>query len=99
MIGIVLLADLDTQNAGVDEKGGVEGFLKKVGEGVSGNGELTVPMVESLVSLVRYLRSEYGIEYLGGHDEVDSRRHCPGNVGLDLVSKMRQTFKFHKPGK
>ena len=91
-IGIVLLADLDENNKGLESwEAAIERRL--------GSGEATIPMVESLVKLVRYLRSEYGIQYLGGHDEYDKRRFCPGNVGLELVEKMRQAFKFHKPGK
>lgn len=90
-IGIVLLTDLDTNNSGLN-------IAQKIAESIQGDGTETVPMVESLVKLVRYLRSEYGIEYLGGHHELLKERPCPGNVGLELVDKMRQAFKFNNPG-
>lgn len=97
-IGIVLLADLSHDDAGLN------GAKKAVEDYLTGSSDATVEMVESLVKLVRYLRQEYGIEYFGGHLEANSsekngERYCPGDKGMELVQQIRQTFKFHKPGK
>ncbi|WP_371824747.1 peptidoglycan recognition family protein [Pedobacter sp. Bi27] len=89
-IGIVLMADLDTQEAGLS-------LVKRYVEKFMGDGEATDPMIESLFQLSRYLKSEYGIKYLGGHQEFLPARPCPGNIGMEWVEKIRQTLKMQKP--
>jgi len=54
-IGIVLMADLDTKDAGLS-------LVERYAEEFMGDGEATDPMIESLFQLSRYLKSEYGIK-------------------------------------
>ncbi|WP_158563292.1 DUF6443 domain-containing protein [Chitinophaga silvatica] len=89
-IGIVLLADLDSENKGLT-------MLQSLVESITGNGKATDPMVESLFRLTQYLKSEYGIKYYGGHQEVLNTRFCPGNIGMEWVERIRRTFKFQSP--
>ncbi len=89
-IGIVLLADLDTENEGLN-------VLEASIEFFAGSGEASSAMIESLFKLTQYLKSEYGIEYFGGHQEILSERHCPGNIGMEWVEEIRKTLNFSKP--
>ncbi len=89
-IGIVLLADLDSEDRGLSG-------LKKVVEKFSGDGEATGEMIQSLFNLTQYLKITYGIQYFGGHNEVVPNRNCPGNNGMEWVERIRQTFKMQKP--
>jgi N-acetylmuramoyl-L-alanine amidase len=63
----------------------------------NGDGKATDQMIESLVELTKYLKTEYGIEYFGGHKEVLNERNCPGNVGMEWVERIRRSFKFKTP--
>ncbi|RWW96701.1 peptidoglycan recognition protein family protein [Flavobacterium cerinum] len=89
-IGIVLMADLDSQNTGL---GKIQGFV----ENVLGDGSASSQMIESLVNLTRYLNSTYGIKYFGGHQEAIPNRYCPGDMGMEWVQRIRNTYKFSKP--
>ncbi len=89
-IGIVLLADLDMQNSGLNA-------VKKAYEFFAGDGVASDQMTHSLVKLILYLREEYGIEYLGGHKEVLNERNCPGDLGLIIVEELRKGLNFKSP--
>ncbi len=54
-------------------------------------------MIQSLVNLTQYLNTTYGIQYYGGHQEAIPSRYCPGNMGMEWVERIRQTFKMQKP--
>jgi hypothetical protein len=86
-IGIVLLADLDTENSGL-------GYWEKKAESLMGDGHLSQAMRASLINLILYLRSEYQISRLAGHKEVLNERNCPGDIGLKLVEQLRQAYHF-----
>lgn len=89
-IGVVLLTDLDTENSGLN-------LFEKLAENLNGDGYVSGAMYSSLVNLVLYLRNEYCITFLGGHKEVLNERNCPGNLGLELVEKLRRTYHFQRP--
>jgi len=86
-IGIVLLVDLDRTDSGLSAIG-------KAAELFLGDGATTNEMEDSLVALIQYLRQEYHVQYLDGHKEVLDERNCPGDEGMDLVNRLRSTFKF-----
>jgi len=101
LIGIALLADLDTQDEGLP------GWKKAI-EQILGDSKPTPEMMEALTNLVKYLNETYGINYLGGHKEyhqalnpkmVDNGeyRYCPGDQGIQIVEQLRATFKFKPP--
>jgi hypothetical protein len=88
LIGIVLLADLDTKDSGlVWYKSMFEWF----------DDELTPQMKQSALHLVLYLKQEYGIEYLGGHQDVNCTRPCPGDVGEAFVEQLQLLTKTATP--
>jgi RHS repeat-associated protein len=89
-IGIVLMTDLDTENEGLD-------FPENVIESFLGNGELTEEMEKSLENLVTYLNEIYGIDTLGGHEEFIENRYCPGNLGMEVVNRLRDKLNMNKP--
>jgi hypothetical protein len=93
LIGIVMLADLDTQNSGLSGP-------ELLAEEVLGDGDVSDEMYQSLVQLTQYLKVMYGIDYFGAHKEVHSvynptdvsngdGRNCPGNLGTQLVQILR----------
>jgi ABC-type transporter Mla subunit MlaD len=90
-IGIILLADLDTENKGL-------GLLKPL-EVLDGDGEVSENMRKSLKSLVKWLNDKYGIEALGSHTEVVEDRNCAGDLGQIEVEVLRKVFKFNQPVK
>ena len=101
LIGIALLADLDTKNQGMS------GWKNAI-ENVLGDSKSTPQMMESLIDLIRYLGDTYGIQYLGGHKEFHQAlnpqmadngdaRYCPGDKGMQIVDQLRALFKFSPP--
>ena len=101
LIGIALLADLDTKDEGMPA-------WKKAIEKVLGDSKPTPEMIKALISLVKYLDETYGIQYLGGHKEfhqvLNSQRvengefrYCPGDKGMQIVDQLRSFFKFKPP--
>lgn len=84
------MADLDSQDEGLNK-------AAKLIEKVIGDGRATDPMIESLFRLTQYLKSTYGINYFGGHQEVLPARFCPGNIGMEWVDKIRRVFKMKTP--
>lgn len=88
-IGIVLLADLDTQNEGL---GPLEQLLETEDD------TLTSAMEASLLSLVNYLKAAYpGIKHLGGHKEYDTRRYCPGDLVMNEIDGWRTQTGLESP--
>jgi hypothetical protein len=57
-------------------------FLADLDEGLlDRDDELTPEMEQSLLNLINYLKNKYPkIKFLGGHNEFDTRRNCPGNI-------------------
>lgn len=94
-IGIVLLSDLDAKDSGLSA-------AQWAAELIMGDGNLSDPMVQSLINLTQYLRKEHNIKYLGAHKEVHKEegtsRNCPGNVGMELIELIRKAYKFYNPG-
>ncbi len=82
-IGIVLLADLDTEDKGI-----LFDFS---------DGYVTKEMRESLYRLSIYLIKEYEIEYLGSHKEIINERNCAGNLGQTEVECLRKDTETQKP--
>ena len=80
-IGIVLLADLDT----------------KTSYDYTGNDVMTPEMFQALVNLVAYLNVQYGIDYLGGHRDVNGDRLCPGEEGMNSVEYLQILYNFKEP--
>ncbi len=70
-IGIVLLADLDTEDECLN-------FFQDAME--LEDGELNSEMEISLLLLIDDLNQKYGIEYLNGHGEINCGRACPGDL-------------------
>jgi hypothetical protein len=85
-IGIVFLADLDTET-----------FFD-----INGDDVLTPEMESSLLHLVHYLMGKYpGIKYLGGHYEFAAaqgdERSCPGNLTMAKMNNWRSSTGLKKP--
>jgi len=80
-IGVVLLGDFDTKDSGLP-------FYKGIFE-VSDD-EMTDAMREALSVLVAHLVEEYEIDTVGGHNEVNCERHCPGDLGEEEVERVRK---------
>ena len=81
IVGIVLLADLDEQLTDDDD-------------------HVTDAMRASCLALVADLVSQYpGIRALGGHGEFphNTDRACPGNLGLQLVTHLRECVSLAAP--
>lgn len=95
------MADLDTQNGGVE-------WWKLHFETLTGNGDLTNPMLYSLLKLCKHLKLEYGINDLGGHKEYHAllnpnsnvggdTRTCPGDLGMLGVNFVRRVLNLPTP--
>jgi RHS repeat-associated protein len=87
-LGIVLLGDMDTQDKGLS-------FFENAFE--FSDDELTTEMRNSLENLVEYLSSEYSIEFLGGHNDVNCERHCPGDMVESILPDIRKKFDLKLP--
>jgi len=87
-IGIALLADLDTEDRGL-------GFWASLAE--TSDGSASKEMRVSLTNLVIHLKAKYGIDTLGGHQEVIQNRSCPGDNGMKMVNHLRSTLKMQAP--
>ena len=87
-IGIVLLGDFDSEDSGLN-------IFQQLFELSDDN--LTPEMMESLKELIGYLIEEYGIEYIGGHNEVNCDRNCPGKEGSDAVKEIRDETNTSTP--
>lgn len=87
-IGIVLLADLDTEDKGLN-------FFEKIFE--TSDGDVTPKMKEALVNLVGYLNDEYGIDFLGGHKDINCERFCPGDLIQPTLQEMRESMCMEVP--
>ncbi|MCG8328388.1 MAG: N-acetylmuramoyl-L-alanine amidase [Chitinophagales bacterium] len=87
-IDIVLLADLDTEDQGLN-------FIEKLFE--TSDGELTPEMGSSLITLLSYLVNEYDIQELGGHNEVNCERYCPGNLIEERLQELRDRYGLDTP--
>ncbi|TWP28364.1 N-acetylmuramoyl-L-alanine amidase [Apibacter muscae] len=86
-IGIVLLADLSTDDAGMGWRSTFEWS----------NGELTNKLERSLLKLCKFLDDLYGIEILAGHMEINTDRYCPGNLTMAKINNWRKLLKMKKP--
>lgn len=94
-IGIVLLADLSTDNAGMDK-------IKRKIEEYDGDDYITDKMEISLLRLCVYLDKKYGIDKVGGHIEIASssntdERYCPGNLTMEKMNHWRMLLVKSKP--
>ncbi|MES0491493.1 MAG: DUF4157 domain-containing protein [Leptospirales bacterium] len=88
-IGIVLLADLDTKDENMK-------WYKELGEW--SDDELTKKMDKAAMNLILKLKSQFPlIEFLGGHKEYDTRRACPGDLGMAVINKWRTGSGLQKP--
>jgi N-acetylmuramoyl-L-alanine amidase/Domain of unknown function (DUF4280) len=99
-IGIVLLGDLSTDNAGVDE--GMLGYFKLREEKKDGDDYITDEMEKSVLRLCIHLDRLYDINVVGGHMEIASsastdERHCPGNLTMAKMDQWRTILEKRKP--
>ncbi|MCL4298025.1 MAG: peptidoglycan recognition protein family protein [Anaerolineae bacterium] len=78
-IGIVLLADLDPENRGM-----------RFYQFDRSEDPLSAKMEAALLRLIHFLVGKYPkIKYLGGHQEFDKTRFCPGKKAMDKISSWR----------
>ena len=91
-IGVLLLADLSTDDAGLEP-------WKKPFEW--SDGELTQDMEKGLLRLCLYLDQKYEITSLGGHNEfaalLGDRRPCPGNLAIAKMAGWRKILNKESP--
>jgi RHS repeat-associated protein len=87
-IGVVLLGDFDTADSGMN-------FFQKLIEW--SDDELTPEMKKALIELVGYLVEEYGIDYVGAHNDVNCERNCPGEEGGQVVKEVRERTDTNTP--
>ncbi|HEX3126495.1 MAG TPA: DUF4157 domain-containing protein [Thermoanaerobaculia bacterium] len=86
-IGIVLLADLDPENKGL-----------KLWEFDNDEDPLSAEMEKALLKLIHFLTGKYPkIKYLGGHDDYDQRRFCPGKKAMDKMAAWRSDTNLQAP--
>ncbi|WP_215782035.1 N-acetylmuramoyl-L-alanine amidase [Paludibacterium sp. B53371] len=100
VIGIVLLENLMESKEGNDWIATV----KRATKAIVGLKEPTVPSAqeESLLRFIKVLQEFFNIKILGGHREFPHQEEgeghtCPGNVGLQLVSRLRSATGLAKP--
>ena len=99
-IGIVLLGDLSTDNAGINS--GLFGGFKENKEKKDGDDYITDKMEKSLLRLCIHLDRLYKIDHVGGHMEVAAaaqtdERYCPGNLTMAKMEEWRKFLEKSKP--
>lgn len=99
-IGVVLLGDLSTDNAGVNQ--GLFGAIKLNAERRDGDDHITDKMRDAVLRLCIHLDRLYKIEYVGGHMEIASsshtdERYCPGNLTMAKMDEWRSILEKRKP--
>ena len=99
-IGIVLLGDLSTDNAGIDK--GLLGKIKLNVEKRDGDDYITDKMEKSLLRLCIHLDMLYKIDVVAGHMEIASssntdERYCPGNLTMAKMDAWRVILEKKKP--
>lgn len=84
VVGIVMLADLES---------GYPGILPDFDDDV-----LEAKMEASMLQLVHHLVGKYpGITHLGGHQEFNSGRSCPGDISMEKMEGWRASTGLTKP--
>ena len=99
-IGIVLLGDLSTDNAGIDK--GWLGGIKLNAEKKDGDDYITDKMEKGLLKLCIHLDMLYKIDIVAGHMEIASssntdERYCPGNLTMAKMDDWRKILEKKKP--
>lgn len=99
-IGIVLLGDLSTDNAGINQ--GILGTIKLNFEERDGDDHITDQMRNGLLRLCIHLDRVYKIEIVAGHMEIASsshtdERYCPGNLTMQKMDEWRGILEKRKP--
>ncbi|NIF06662.1 DUF4280 domain-containing protein [Chryseobacterium sp. Tr-659] len=99
-IGIVLLGDLSTDNAGVDK--GFWGKIKINREEKDGDDYITDAMEKAVLRLCIHLDQLYKIDHVGGHMEIAAsagtdERYCPGNLTMARMDGWRKILEKKKP--
>jgi hypothetical protein len=99
-IGIVLLGDLSTDNAGIDK--GWFGSFKLNAEKKDGDDYITDKMEKSLLKLCIHLDRLYKIDVVAGHMEIAAsantdERYCPGNLTMAKMDEWRKILEKKKP--
>ncbi len=51
----------------------------------------------ALEDLDTYLQKQYRVDTLGGHKELLENRYCPGNMGMEVVNRLRDKLNMDKP--
>lgn len=99
-IGIVLLENLMESGEGNDWIA----TAKRIAKAVVGQNEPKVPPAqeENLLKFVNVLQAFFHIQVLGGHREFPNQdkgegHTCPGNVGIQLVGRLRTATGLAKP--
>ncbi|MFB9159999.1 N-acetylmuramoyl-L-alanine amidase [Chromobacterium violaceum] len=100
VIGIVLLENLMQPGEGGDWIASAQRAIKDT----IGLSDPTVPPAqeESLQKFIKVLREYFNIEILGGHREFPKQNEgdghtCPGNIGIQLVGRLRAATGLAKP--
>jgi len=99
-IGIVLLGDLSTDNAGINQ--GILGAIRLNFEERDGDDHITDKMRNAVLSLCIHLDRLYKIEIVAGHMEIASsshtdERYCPGNLTMEKMEEWRSILEKRKP--
>ncbi|BBU26309.1 N-acetylmuramoyl-L-alanine amidase [Burkholderia sp. THE68] len=99
VIGIVLLKDLTDAGEGNDHVAQVRQLFAKLG--FSKRPKVPDAQVRSVQTFSAILRDFFHIDTLGGHREfpgqLNEGKICPGNVGLELVKKLRRSTGMSAP--
>jgi uncharacterized Zn-binding protein involved in type VI secretion len=102
VLGIVLLNNLTTPEEGKDFVTLARTALDYLG--LSTTNPLPSLQVNATINLITVLKDIYDIEHFGGHREFPHQdegeaKICPGNVGMNLVKKIRAKTRLRKPMK
>lgn len=99
VIGIVMLNNLTTAEEGDDLI--ALGRIAVEAIGLNTTNQIPDPQVDALLDLITALKSVFEIQHFGGHREFPGQRAdgkvCPGNVGMELVHKIRTQTQLQPP--
>lgn len=99
VIGIVLLDNLSSP----EEGGGLTSLARTTLSHFGIHTTMQVPNVQqtATINLIRTLKSEFLINYFGGHKEFPRQQAdgkiCPGNIGMSLVKIIRARTFLQRP--
>lgn len=99
VIGIVLMENLSISEEGHDSVAGVRKFLHRIG--FDPTPSIPEAQRQSIAKFINILCDFFHISTLGGHREFPGQlgegKICPGDIGLALVSELRETTGLSAP--